>query len=169
MAIYKTESRVTMASVQASDDRRSTIAFVTPSEIENEDLLAQLGNKLPRYMIPSAIYQLDSLPKTTNDKVDHKAIAANQACLIQEARSNRLDRFTRGKQTKSLAKARPKQAQKVNHSPNTQNTATMRVAKIWQNILNLPEIPNNFDVNFFDLGGHRYAAPRTKKKPLYIY
>ena len=156
MAIYKTES------VQASDDRHSTIAFVTPSEIENEDLLARLGNKLPRYMIPSAIYQLDCLPKTTNDKIDHRAIAANQACLIQETRSNRLDRYTRGKQTKSLAKARPKQAQKANHSPNMQNIATMRVAKIWQNILNLPEIPNKLDANFFDLGGHRYTAPKKQ-------
>ena len=155
-----------MASVQASDDRLSTIAFVTPSEIDNEYMLAQLGNKLPRHMIPSAIYQLDRLPKTTNDKVDHKAIAANQACLIQEAQSNRLDWYTRGKQTKSLAEARPKQAQKVNHSPNMQNIAAMRVAKIWQNILALPEIPNNFDVNFFDLGGHRYATPKKKKKTI---
>lgn len=151
------EPRLTMASVQVSDDGLSIIAFVAPSKIDSEYLLAQLGKKLPQYMIPSAIYRLDRLPKTPNDKVDHKAIAANQAYLIQQTQSNRLDRHPRRKQTKSLAEERLKQARKFNRSAELQNTAIMRVAKIWQNILALPEIPN-LDVNFFDLGGHRYAT-----------
>lgn len=164
MTIYNAEAGVTIASVQASDDGLSTVAFVTPSNIDNVSLLSQLGKILPQYMVPSAIYRLDRLPKTTNDKVDHKTIAANQAYLIREAQPDRLNRYPQRKQTQPIAVERPKEAPEIQRSQG-HNTAAMRVSKIWKGILALGGLPD-LDVNFFDLGGHRYVTQHADMRLL---
>lgn len=50
------------------------VALPSSSGVSEEELLQHLRKRLPRYMVPSQIVQLDSLPKTSNGKVDRKAL-----------------------------------------------------------------------------------------------
>ncbi|KAL2911918.1 hypothetical protein HK105_208582 [Polyrhizophydium stewartii] len=52
------------------------VAFVTPSGVDVEVVLAQAGERLPVYMVPSAVVVLDAMPMSINGKVDKKALAA---------------------------------------------------------------------------------------------
>lgn len=52
-----------------------------PSE---QALLAQLGNRLPDYMLPRRILFVDVLPLTINGKVDRRVLAARAAALLEE-------------------------------------------------------------------------------------
>ncbi|PON16809.1 non-ribosomal peptide synthetase [Candidatus Entotheonella serta] len=51
------------------------VAYVV-GEAESAQLLAQLSERLPAYMIPSAFVRLDALPLTPNGKVDRRALPA---------------------------------------------------------------------------------------------
>ncbi len=49
--------------------------YITSAEVIDLDALrAFMGKRLPEYMIPSVIVQMDSLPETVNGKVDRKAL-----------------------------------------------------------------------------------------------
>ncbi len=48
--------------------------FVADDELELSDLREYLSDELPGYMVPSYIMQIDSLPLTSNGKVDKKAL-----------------------------------------------------------------------------------------------
>ncbi|MBD9428408.1 amino acid adenylation domain-containing protein [Achromobacter sp. ACM03] len=64
--------------IREDEDRQTQIhAYVVPQTGEKlaaEDLRERLARKLPEYMMPSAIMQLDVLPLTANGKVDRKAL-----------------------------------------------------------------------------------------------
>lgn len=50
-------------------------AYITADEAVNTDMLkAYLKKKLPAYMVPAAIVQLDSLPRNASDKLDLEAL-----------------------------------------------------------------------------------------------
>ncbi|WP_169713530.1 non-ribosomal peptide synthetase [Paludifilum halophilum] len=48
---------------------------VTDEEVDQVEMKEYLGKKLPKYMIPSFIIQVDEIPLTTNGKVDRKALS----------------------------------------------------------------------------------------------
>ncbi|WP_426094745.1 amino acid adenylation domain-containing protein [Flavobacterium sp. DSR2-3-3] len=48
--------------------------YVSEVELDKRELPANLSKILPDYMIPSYYVQLDSIPLTTNDKVDRKSL-----------------------------------------------------------------------------------------------
>lgn len=55
------------------------VGYVVPEvgrSVDIEELRAQLGGRLPAYMVPSAYVVLDALPMTPNKKVDRKALPA---------------------------------------------------------------------------------------------
>lgn len=56
------------------DKKRLISYFVSPEQILNTDLLSYLNKKLPFYMIPDKIIQLESFPITSNGKIDEKAL-----------------------------------------------------------------------------------------------
>ncbi len=57
-------------------DRPRLVAFVnTETQTTGDDLLQQLGERLPNYMLPSAVQLLSELPRTPNGKIDRAALA----------------------------------------------------------------------------------------------
>lgn len=64
---------VRSAIVIASDGR--LIAYLVPDErFSSEKLRADLARRLPDYMVPAALMELDALPVTANGKLDRKAL-----------------------------------------------------------------------------------------------
>ena len=50
------------------------VVMAAGSDIDDAALLAQLGERMPDYMLPSAMVRLDALPLTANGKLDRKAL-----------------------------------------------------------------------------------------------
>lgn len=55
---------------------KSLGAYIIPRhEVKPQELRDYLGNKLPSYMIPAYFYRIDSIPMTSNSKVDIRALS----------------------------------------------------------------------------------------------
>jgi len=124
------------AVVVASEDHvgdKRLVAYVVLKESAPavSDLRAFLKAKLPDYMLPSAFIFLDTLPLTSNGKVDRKALAIPaRACF---------------------------EVEQVYVAP--RNTAEQMIAGIWAEILGRK--PIGIHDNFFDLGGHSLKATQV--------
>src|SRR5207248_1343500 len=94
-------------------------------------LRGHLADRLPEYMVPSAMMLLDQLPLSPNGKVDRKALPAPE-------------RARRGVATK--------------HEP-PEGAAERAVAGIWTELLRVPGIGRHD--SFFDLGGHSLLATQV--------
>lgn len=108
-----------------ASDRR-LVAYVVPQEatLTNTDLREFLQPRLPDYMLPSAFVMLNSLPLTSNGKVDRQALPAPD-------------------------QHRPKLAA-VYQEPQTELERT--ITNVWQAVLHLDQA--GIHDNFFDLGGY---------------
>nr|AAK21902.1 alpha-aminoadipyl-cysteinyl-valine synthetase [Kallichroma tethys] len=99
--------------------------FVCDDEMLSEsDILKFLEQKLPRYMIPTRLVQLEQIPVTINGKADLRALPAVElampsTCII--GRRDKLDDM---------------------------------LADIWAGILQVPASQIGLEQNFFHLGGH---------------
>ncbi|MDX3381008.1 non-ribosomal peptide synthase/polyketide synthase [Streptomyces niveiscabiei] len=65
---------VSRAAVLVRDDR--LVAYVVPATVPAALLLAHLRDRLPDFMVPSAVLALDALPLTPNGKLDRAALPA---------------------------------------------------------------------------------------------
>lgn len=114
-------------------DRR-LIAYLTPSEGETprpDELRAAARRQLPDYMAPSTFVILDTLPRTPNGKIDHRALPAPYESRV-------------GSGPGYIAP----------------NTATERtIADVWRGILSVERV-STLDY-FFDLGGHSLQVMET--------
>ncbi len=93
-----------------------------------------LSKCLPEYMVPSVIIRLDSLPLTSNDKLDRKALPAPE-----------WDTF----RARSIYTA-PRDEMEVN------------LINLWQEVLNVKQVGIHDD--FFKLGGHSILAMQLSLK-----
>jgi amino acid adenylation domain-containing protein len=91
-------------------------------------LRAWLKEKLPEYMLPSAVVLLQALPLTPNGKVDRRALPAPEPLRQGDA--------------SQMAEPRTE--------------AERQLAAIWAEVLRLERV--YADDNFFDLGGHSLLA-----------
>jgi amino acid adenylation domain-containing protein len=89
-----------------------------------------LRDKLPAYMVPSDVLQLESLPLTQNGKIDRRALPPVERAHGEAGRT-----YT---------------------APRT--AAESALAEIWARILGLERV--SIRDNFFDLGGHSLLAVR---------
>ena len=124
------EEAVVIAREDVPGDKR-LVAYVVASHEPTptfSELRSFLKEKLPDYMIPSALVFLDLLPLTPNGKVDRRALPAPDVVRpdLQEA-------FV---------------------APRSQSEEL--VAGIWGNVLGLERI-GVYD-SFFELGGHSLAG-----------
>jgi thioester reductase-like protein len=103
------------------------VAYVVPAReaaIAINELRSFLKEKLPDYMVPSALVVIKALPLTANGKIDRRALPAPEA-----ARADLPDTFV---------------------APST--PIEKMLAEIWAELLGLEKV-GIYD-NFFDLGGH---------------
>jgi len=80
---------VVLAQVNQQTNSQYLVGYYLPNELNTlsqEDLLDQLSNVLPDYMVPSILVELESLPLTVNGKLDRKALPnpefVNEACFV---------------------------------------------------------------------------------------
>jgi amino acid adenylation domain-containing protein len=134
------ETVVTVREDVAGDKR--LVAYVTlapDNRPATAELRLYLRDKLPAYMVPSAIVVLDALPVTTNGKIDYEALPAPD-----NAREQLKNSFIAPR-----------------------NILELKVAEMWEEILNVR--PIGMTDNFFDLGGHSLKATRLLSKVRSIF
>ena len=65
--------------VQEKQEEKELVAFLVSDQKENaSELQMYLSNTLPGYMVPSKYYQLETMPLTSNGKVDRKTLLQHE-------------------------------------------------------------------------------------------
>jgi amino acid adenylation domain-containing protein len=101
---------------------------VADTKLEMEALQAFVGEKMPAYMIPTLMTQLDEFPLMPNGKVNRKELMAIDAtCLIKP---------------------------RVYTAPRT--PIEEKLATVWRELLGVPQV--GIHDHFFQLGGHSLLA-----------
>lgn len=117
--------------VLRSDDEPRLVAYCVLAEgssLAASDLRQLLKSRLPDYMVPSEFVFLENLPLTPNGKIDRKALQA----LPRTPRQVRLE------------------------TVEPRDHLERQLTALWEKILQVhPVYPSD---NFFDLGGHSFAA-----------
>jgi amino acid adenylation domain-containing protein len=114
-----------------SDMNRLVAYYVSDKSPTVAELRAHLAQELPDYMLPPHFIRLDSMPLTSNGKVDRKALPPPTSENLQLAHD-----FVR---------------------PSTETEKALAV--IWTELLKVENIGINDE--FFDLGGHSLLAIRA--------
>jgi acyl-coenzyme A synthetase/AMP-(fatty) acid ligase/acyl carrier protein len=109
---------------------KELIAYTT-GEATADDLKSYLKEKLPSYMVPNYYVRLDSIPLTSNGKVDRKVLPDPEGTGMS-------------------------QVEYV--GPNTETEK--KLVKIWSEVLGVDEATLSVKADFFDLGGHSIKAIR---------
>ncbi|WP_224999253.1 amino acid adenylation domain-containing protein, partial [Cesiribacter sp. SM1] len=76
---------VVLAKADATGSKRLVGYVVAEGAYHKEAILQQMKAKLPDYMLPSVLVELQALPLTTNGKVDKKALPALEATGMRTA------------------------------------------------------------------------------------
>jgi hypothetical protein len=127
---------VAMVREDKPGDKRLVVYYVptdTAAPLEN-NLRDFLSRRLPGYMVPAAIQQMEAFPLTRQGKVDRAALGPPDT----------------GQRTSSGSYHEPMQG------------LERSIAGIWSDILQVDEI--GADDNFFDLGGHSLHLVRVHAK-----
>ena len=89
-SILQQSEWVKEAVVLAKEDQqgnRRLVGYIVPQDaFEREAILDELKEKLPEYMVPSILVELESLPLTANGKVDRKALPDPDATELLSGR-----------------------------------------------------------------------------------
>ncbi len=117
------------------NSEKELVAYITSKEEQNpSELRAYLKAILPEYMLPLYYVQLESLPLTSNGKVDKKALPDPQSLGLKSG----------------IEYIAPR------------NETEEKLVKIWEEILQRKNIGVKDD--FFALGGHSLKAARLSNK-----
>lgn len=109
------------------DEEKKLVAYVkknSPKALNLEDLLNYVKSRLPQYMVPSSIQEVQTWPLTLNGKIDKEALL----CMDID---------------KSPA---------PNKSTTPPNEIEAKLMEIWKQLLSVETI--NVHDSFFELGGH---------------
>ncbi|TNJ42304.1 non-ribosomal peptide synthetase [Phaeobacter sp. B1627] len=113
-------------------DETRLAAYFVSHEVEDEAALRQhIRDRLPAFMLPSHLIQLDSLPLSPNGKVDRKSLPAPAT--------------SRGRAEIEATRDIPK-------------GLLEKIEKIWANSLGVPQSSLDPDANLFDIGGDSITA-----------
>ncbi len=128
-----------VAQGEAGADKRLVgyVVWTAGAEVGVEELRKSLRQRLPEYMVPTALVELSELPLTAHGKVDCQALPAPDE-------SHR--------QTRSTDFVPP------------QTPAEKIVAGIWAVLLNIPEETISVNDNFFELGGHSLLTTQLRSR-----
>lgn len=106
--------------------------FASKQAVDKDELRKKLGERLPNYMVPQYLLQLEAMPLTLNGKVDRKALPEPDK------------------------KAQPEAAVKASGM----SAAEKKMARIWSRVLGVSGIRP--DDNFFSLGGDSLAVIKVQ-------
>jgi amino acid adenylation domain-containing protein len=114
---------------QDGPGQKKLLAYVVPQNgtYPAADLRAYLEEKLPPYMLPSALMSLDVLPLSPNGKLDRGALPSPVS----------------------------EQATPTSDASGTKTELEQKIAAVWGKVLGLKEV--GLEVNFFDIGGDSLA------------
>ncbi len=129
-ALPETREAVALAREDTPGDQR-LVAYIVPragQELTISALRPALRERLPDYMIPTALVLLDALPRMPNGKLDRAALP------VPDARRPELA-------TAYIAPRTPTEEE---------------LAAIWRELLRLEQV--GIEDNFFDVGGHSLLA-----------
>jgi amino acid adenylation domain-containing protein len=112
------------------DDKRLVAYTVCKSKGISTELRDYLRQRLPEYMVPAELIELDSLPLTPNGKVDRRALPAPESVRDESDY----------------------------HFVGPRNDLELRISLLWEKLLNRQNI--GVTQNFFDIGGHSLLAVR---------
>ena len=127
----KVNTAVVIAKAVNGQDKE-LIAYTT-GDAEGVELRDSLKDLLPSYMVPAYYVQMDSIPLTSNGKVDKKILPIPSGHGLSDA---------------------------LYIAPSTD--IELVLTKIWAEVLNLPEKAISIKSDFFDLGGHSIKATRLR-------
>jgi amino acid adenylation domain-containing protein len=115
-----------------AEGNKFLVAYVTLTNgTGSAGLREYLAERLPEAMLPSAIVELDQLPRTLNGKIDRKALPALEKVQAELDASELIPR----------------------------GPIEEIVAGVWRDVLRLPAVGRRS--NFFDLGGHSLLATQV--------
>ena len=118
------EQNPVIAAVALVENSKRLITYVRAVEkVVVEDLKRVLKTKLPEYMVPATIIQVDEFPLLPNGKVDKV----------------------------SLLQVKPKEKQRVTIVEQPSSELEKKMTNIWKEVLDLPAV--GLHENFFDIGG----------------
>jgi len=125
-----------VTTTEAGDGKRIAAYWARSprSTASSADLLAHLADHLPSYMLPWALQEVDSLPLTTNGKVDRRLLPPVRAAAV----------------------AAPGHAE--DHDEGELDPATAALVEGFKGVLGLDSVGRRDD--FFALGGHSLLANR---------
>jgi amino acid adenylation domain-containing protein len=106
------------------------VVLAEEAEVKESGLRAEVGEKLPGYMVPSVIMRLEALPLTPNGKVDRLALPVPDQAVYELESAFVLP----------------------------QDRLELELTKLWEQVLNIR--PIGVRDNFFELGGHSLLAVR---------
>ncbi|GAA1697024.1 hypothetical protein GCM10009733_110320 [Nonomuraea maheshkhaliensis] len=120
-----------VAAILGDGSRRRLVGYYVPrAEVTEEELMTYLAERVPAYLMPSALHAIDAVPLNANGKVDRKALPDPR-----EPRGPAADAFI---------------------SPRTPIESALAV--IWEDLLGVE--PIGVCDNFADLGGDSILATR---------
>lgn len=116
----------------ASDQR--LVAYVRRHDASSggEDLREFLAERLPGYMVPAFVVELERFPLTPNNKIDRAALPFPETLDVAVGRSTGVDHAAPG------------------------SDQELRMATLWKQVLGVPKVTATDD--FFSLGGHSLLA-----------
>jgi amino acid adenylation domain-containing protein len=124
---------VVVAQAGAGSSERRLIAYVVgDAQLDHGNARRYLEERLPPYMVPSLIIELEQMPLTPNGKIDRRALPEAEA-TVQERVEQQYER------------------------PRT--TTEEVVAAVWAEVLRVERVGRRD--NFFDLGGHSLLATQV--------
>ncbi len=122
----------------AAGEKRLVAYLVTKhpdtGSIDHDQLRELLRSKLPEYMIPAVLVNLENIPRTPNGKTDRKALPKPTA----EANVTAVTPVSAGTPLEEA------------------------IAAIWKEVLGVASV--GWHTNFFDLGGHSLLVARVNTK-----
>ncbi len=122
--------------VQEIKEKKYLTAYINRNDlIEIKDVKTKLKNSLPKYMIPSLYYFVESFPLTRTGKIDRKELKSMISDKVQE-----------------VMYVAPK------------NDTEKQLVKIWSEVVNGEKDKIGVNDNFFDLGGHSLNAIQMRLK-----
>ena len=142
-AVLEQMSGIRQAVIVLREDREGDprlVAYVVPEasvQVHGASLRTALAERLPEFMVPSAIVLLPRLPMTDNGKIDRKALLnmpPPQAATVDHA----------------------------GHSTEPRHELAELVARTWQDALGVGAF--SYDENFFDLGAHSLTVAEVHSR-----